>query len=132
MRHTSLHLRLSGPAWQPNAPGRSPGAFLFGCPCKRGPALLLRQIAGAYPKFCPAVAGPGRLVLGRIQRLLLTIADGSQPVRCDPLIDQKAHRCCTAAIAEGQIVLVRPPLVSMSLNSETQLGMGPENLRLGR
>src|SRR5918995_5139396 len=95
----------------------------------RSPALLLCQIARAHPKFCPTVAGPRRLVLGRVQRLLLTIADGSQTGWRDPLIDEEPHGRGGPAIAERQVVLVGSPLVSMSLDPKTQLGIGPENLR---
>src|SRR5262245_34995881 len=101
--------------WRGARPGRTRA---------RPPSLRLDE------QVSPPVLTPARLLVLGADRALLAVADEGDAVGLDALGDEEAHGGLGPALAQRQVVLVRPSLVSVPFDQDEVVGVVAQPLRV--
>src|SRR5262249_44000661 len=78
----------------------------------------------------PPVLTPARLLVLGAERTLLAVADEADAVGLDALGDEEGHGGLGPALAQRQVVLVRPSLVTVPFDQNEVVGMIAQPLRV--
>src|ERR1700694_3397011 len=72
-------------------------------------------------QMCAAVLGPRALIVSRVERPFLAVADGAYPVSVDAQRHEVFLGGVRATITEGEGVLLRSTLVAMTFDEQVVL-----------
>src|SRR5258707_1849176 len=81
-------------------------------------SVRIRGISADQDEVSPSVLGPCRLIVTRVKRALLAIADGANARTIEAERHQVLLRGVGTTVAECQVVLLGSALVAMTLDEE--------------
>src|SRR5439155_3928650 len=119
-RRRSRSSRSSGPVSEAHPATRTAAARTPShCPPLRAVTFLL-----LHEEMAPTVPAPARLGVLVAHRPLLAIADHGDPRAVDPDRHDVVPRRLGPALAESEVVLVRAPLVTVTLDQHERVRVG--------